>query len=618
MDLCRRLVLAGSRLLKPGPLPVSTNANGITSIEPPSACVDAQIAIVGSFAPTQPPNVTVLLDSTPLTVVSWSSTRIIVIVPANAKAGCIGFRNETTEAAIKNALQDRAEGFAQVSEGLACLGLPPIEAPVLTVAPSRAPCNGLNLFLGTVPEIDAFLANGDVQVDVEPGAPILLSWAVRNATQVRIRQLGTVGPPAVIDAPVPAAATPTAVNGSSNIGPWNGTTPLDENYQLTAVNACGQATAQVTVRLRRRPALKIRGMELIQAIQRPDPLVTPTPATVGGPVRLAARRRTVLRVYTESGLTGGFVYGGQPNELQITGSVDLAVSVGVGQTGINPIGGLSFAKPSASRTDLQTLEFELPWDRLNGGVHLTVSVRPANPAWGSGVGYEVKSTMSAQFQPRTHLTLVRLRVFDAKRNLQAPSIATWQASMVGSKDRYPVAEDQYIEAIAPGFDVITTTRNLDDKADWEELIDDVDDIADGFTDFGQIWVALTPRRSAYSLNGIAHAFSDNSWPATDQHRVMVVQRGKPASYAHEMSHTLGVGHANCGAIEKDSADSRLPGGGTEAGTLGRRMSTATLFGPGWSELMSYCTPSAGTPAPGNYQDRWPSVALWDILFDLLH
>jgi hypothetical protein len=369
-------------------------------------------------------------------------------------------------------------------------------------------------------------------------------------------------------------------------------------------------TADVKVRLRKKPALKIRGMELIQAIQRPDPLVPPTP-TVGGPVRLAARRRTVLRVYVESGLTGGFVYGGKPNEMQITGTVDLAVSVGAGQTGIAPIGGLSFAKVTASRDDSQTLEFELPWERLDGGAHLTVTVRPANSNWGSGAGYEATSTMTAQFHPRTHLTLVRLRVHDGKKNLTEPSIAWWQADMIGARDRFPVAEDKFIEAIAPGFDVITTTRNLDDKADWEELIDDVDDIADGFKDYGQIWVALTPTAASYSLNGIGHAFSNNAPPSSDDHRVMVVQRGKPASYAHEMCHTLGVGHANCGAVGEDSVDNRLPAGGTEPGTLGRRMSTATLFQPGSPELMSYC------PQTGSRQNRWPSVALWDILFDSL-
>ena len=46
--------------------------------------------------------------------------------------------------------------------------------------------------------------------------------------------------------------------------------------------------------------------------------------------------------------------------------------------------------------------------------------------------------------------------------------------------------------------------------------------------------------------------------------------------------------------------------------------------PGWSELMSYCTPAGGlydmatnTSKPGVRDDRWPSVALWNILFNKL-
>ena len=611
MDLCRRLVLAGSKLLKPGPLPISTFADSIAAIVPPSACAGETISIIGTgFPPTKPSDWTVLLDTTPLTVVSWSATKIDVLVPANAKSGCIGFRNETTESAIQNTLADRREGFAQVSEGLACLGLPSVDPPVMTLAKSGAPCTGKNLFMGSAPEIDEFLVNGGTLVDVEPGAPIVLSWSVRNATDISIRAVSGVGPTPMIDEPAPPAATPGLVAGSRDIGPWNGNMPSSDTYQLTARNRCGLVQADVIVRLRRKPALKVRGMELLQAIQRPDPLVPGAPPT-DTPVRLVARRRTVLRVYVESGLTGGFIYGGQPDEFQITGTVDLASSAGLGKSGILPLPKNAFAKPTPSRADMQALEFELPWANLVGGVHLTVKVSAAVADWGAGPGYVANSTMSATFHNRRHLTLVRLRVADLTQGLTQPSVAAWQGDMIGAKDRYPVAEDKFIEAIAPGFDAISTSHNLGDKAGWEDLIDDIDDIADDFTDLGQIWVAIVPQGMGYSLNGIAHPFSDNWWPASDDHRVMVVQTGLSATYAHEMAHTLDVGHANCGGPEEDSLDGRLPVG-TESNTLGRRMSDGALFAPGWSELMSYCTPPSG-----QYQDRWPSIALWDILFDQL-
>ncbi len=241
-----------------------------------------------------------------------------------------------------------------------------------------------------------------------------------------------------------------------------------------------------------------------------------------------------------------------------------------------------------------------------------MTVRPAAPPLQSQGYLSVTAAKSATFQPRRSLTLVRLRVRDDILKLPAPTPAQWAADIGGARDRYPVAEDQFIAAIAPGWDEFGTGDDIDlpTEEGWEDLVDEVDDIADEFDAPGQIWVAVTPNDSRYNpVNGAAHAAYDFPWPLSDDHRVMTVRTGLPATYAHEMGHTLGLDHAPCGG--PDDIDPRLPGG-TEAGTLGRRASDGALFTPGWSELMSYCPPPSGM-----FQDRWPSVACWDILFDTI-
>jgi hypothetical protein len=158
-------------------------------------------------------------------------------------------------------------------------------------------------------------------------------------------------------------------------------------------------------------------------------------------------------------------------------------------------------------------------------------------------------------------------------------------------------------------DVLSTNHFLGKDTGWHDALDDLDDYADRFDDFNTIFACNVPA-GGFALNGTSHAANDRPWPLENDRRCFLSQARLRATFAHEMAHTLGVGHAPCG--NPDGIDPNLPAT-TEPGVVGWRPSDGLLMAPMWSELMSYCTPTGAT-----YDDRWPSVALWNILFGQLN
>ena len=95
-DLCKGMVYGG--LSKIQYVPPSTNANGITGVQPLHTCAgpaghDRRVGIRRDPAA----DVDVLIGTDVATVVSWSDTAIVITVPAGATSGCVGFRNRTLE-----------------------------------------------------------------------------------------------------------------------------------------------------------------------------------------------------------------------------------------------------------------------------------------------------------------------------------------------------------------------------------------------------------------------------------------------------------------------------------------------------------------------------------------
>ena len=315
-DLCRRMIEAAARGLRPGSLPVSVSSVGITGLLPNPACAGELMTIHGTFGATQPPDIEVLIGTQVVPVVSWSATAVVVRIPAGTRSGYVGFRDKKVEGARAAQFQDYQNAQGAIVEGLACLGTFVAWEPVIYQS-STPPATGTNFFQGTVPEIDAFTTNGVDELVVEPGTVFTLAWTVRNAITIRIHRTGSAGP--ALDVTNPAGNT-------RPLGPFSETTPVDAEYELVATNRCGSVTAPVQIRLRKWPTLTVEGIEVTQGIQ-----VFWRPGIAWNSLATVAGKDTIVRVYISVAING-FMGDQQP---QVTGTLN------VGGTFLYPINGTS-------------------------------------------------------------------------------------------------------------------------------------------------------------------------------------------------------------------------------------------------------------------------------------
>ena len=495
-DACRRAVLIGSRRIRP--LPISTYADGITSISPPSACEGQSIDINGAgFGPSRPADVYVFIGSTNALVTSWSDSRITVTVPVGATSGCVGFRNETIDAE-RQRIHLKNESI-RMEIASAC-GYDGIEMPYVAPIP---PCTGSNFFAGTLPEIDTFLVNGRSDLTVPPQTMLTLTWQIRNATTFRIRRISPDGPPVdIIDPP----------GNSFDIGIFADLRPLDAVYELSANNQCGVVSRNLSVHFRTYPALKILGIELIQVIQR----FNLSDQSMNNSVRLRARKKTIARLYVDSGITNGFDSGEGPNnQPNVTGSVEVFRQASGGGINVGPplnAGGIVLARPlnNIDRNDItHTLNFELPWEQLVGKTRIEAKVWVGGHENDVNTGWQSRFTYTGvQFHISAPQIIVRILVRDKwirpeplERNPPIP--IEYNISLQGARIRMPVSEDTFVTYLAPGFEIIDCDWSLRRREGWEKLLDVLDDIADGFEDLGQIMAALVPNDRRYAMGGMA-------------------------------------------------------------------------------------------------------------------
>jgi hypothetical protein len=592
-DACKFLVIGGISGLThvPGS---STYATGITSLSPSTACYGNQVTINGSFPATKPADVEVIIGTVVAPVVSWSDIAIVITVPQGTASGCVAFRNKTLEALRADAAAANQEAIASVAEGFACMGQHRVWPKAPQLKPSTAPCTATN-FLSIGPPVVSF---GASPAQVTPGTQVFLNWSVQNATTFRVRRTSPAGP--FIDVTNPPGT-------SASLGGFAGAQDTDAVYELTATNSCGTTTRTVTVELRQPPTLAILGVEVVQSVQR---FAFGSPAQQNT-VRLAARKRTMVRVYVDSGISNGFDNGAGANrQPNVTGRVTVfPPGASAGTTAVlRPAGATISARPLATinrdRLD-HSLNFELPSHLIEGAVRLEARV------WVTGHENEVGTrrnpwgtALTVNFQPRRAQPVVRIFVRDTNQNLPVPTAAQYETSRTGARTRYPVAFAGGMPIfLAPGFETINSAHDLRTRAGWDDLLDDIADIADGFVDNGEIWTGLVPNQANYNLNGLGTV------GGTQPH--MLARAAFPATFAHELGHNFGLMHANCGLAAGDTPDARLPAATEDTGMDVFR----TFVVPNaTSEIMSTCTP---TWAGATFQDRWPSIAFWDIVFDAL-
>jgi hypothetical protein len=554
----------------------------ITALDQPNACAGAVLTITGTGFGLRG-----MVDfpgaSKPVGARSWSDTRIQVVIPSNAAPGLIGL----------SILEGQFERCGQSYE-------------IYRSGDTKV------TFDGGIPEVVSLLVNySKADSFAEPGATVVVILSTTDHPNVRVAVSARTsagdfftttlsGGPHSFEFDLPSVHAPTECT-----------------VNVTVTGLCGSTSLTRTITIAQQPRLRIAHLEVTQALQTAD-----------NSVRLAANRATGVRAYITSGLTGftfASLAGNHVPNVQATLTI-LRNTIPVAT--VKPVSSPPSVGPDyddAHRSEpIRSFNFVLPSQPLDGKVELRVDARIAPLPHGVSDD-PVPSTSSSttvEFHPRQPVVLIRWRMRDdtVSPPIPAPTPAQWTADMVGAMDRFPVGI--WLEGLTPGLDELSTSDDhLWTVAGWQDRLDDLDDLADRFADSGQIFVCVVPN-AAYELNGIAHKHETRNWPRSDQHRVMLVRTGNPASYAHEMAHTLGIGHAPDADRDKEfpkDIDPWLPRG-IEPGVVGWRWSDGTLFPPRWPELMTYRTPWAElglSSQSHNYQDRWPSVATWDIIFDML-
>ncbi len=599
-ELCEQLVEEG---MLGAPLPTATFIDGILSVSAAACSGDwATITITGSgFGAAQPRDVVVLVDYLEADVVSWSDTEIVIRVPADTPSGCVGFRDETIEAERQRLHGQAQEAWEDLAVGLRCLG--GVDLPIrLPYSSSRPPCGELNRFAGTLPEMVHFRVNGGHDIVITRGTPVTLSWRVDNAETIRIRRTSAEGPGLDVTDPP---------GNSWSLGSWFPPTPeVEATYELTATNACGVVSRDVRIRSRMRGALQILGVEAIQLIQRFD-LADPA---AGNDVRLVANKPTLLRVYLDPGL-------GDPLR-QVTGRATIR-PFGAAQSDppldvaspINPFtrpdgsvieGFMTVPAGGSSRVTLEsTLNFLLFPTMLSGHLEITVEAYVNGHRSDTLWGLHAEDRIDPTFHVRREQGIVQIRVQDDRLGLPPPSIAQFTDTMRGVETRLPIASGGLVTLLAPGNEILATdhdytaltSRGTADGAPWEDLLDDVEDIAGDFDAPGAVWTALTTDDPRYNpIGGVAVIGKPH----------LAGRVGPPLILTHELLHTFGFGHAPCGGASGSDIDNRLPAATEDVGV---EIATRQLVPAGTHEMM------CRVQRPDRLS--WMSIATWDIVFDLL-
>jgi hypothetical protein len=209
--------------------------------------------------------------------------------------------------------------------------------------------------------------------------------------------------------------------------------------------------------------------------------------------------------------------------------------------------------------------------------------------------------------------MVRVRLQDDSRGLPAPGDNDFDRTADGAQSLFPLPEDGFEFHWMPGQQVISINHDLKTKDGWINVLEDLDDLAEDTANaWGMVWAGVlpaelpgVPKEERMPFNGMARqGDGEDDFPA------MVCQSRLSTSFAHELAHVFGYGHAGCpssGPDMPEGIDSSLP---MYIEEVAIDTYSDTIFSPGAlgaGELMSYCR--------GN--GRFTSIILWHKLLDLL-
>ncbi|WP_239491497.1 IPT/TIG domain-containing protein [Luteitalea sp. TBR-22] len=549
----------------------------ITALSPADACPGQELTITGVHFGTHG-SVVFPGTAAPITsaaAIEWTDTRIRVTIPSGAAPGLI------TLSILEASFMRCGQVFTVFRRGASD-----------------------DAFAGGTAAVTAFRLDGSKDPQrVEPGAVVSISCDVTVHPTTRTRVFVTRDGTTLAD-------FGTLVGGGHRQHDFTApvvTQPATCIVHLLVGGPCGEVDHLQTITVAARPRLGVAHLEVTQGVQ--DAAHT---------VQLVEGRTTGVRAYLTSGL-GAFTYTGVPGEVAgVTGTLQVERG-GVVVASIAPAGPVTinagFADVDRSGT-AHALLFVVPGALMSGDVTMRVTARaPGLPGFGADTP-SASGSRVVRARPAGTLTVIQLRMglTNPAHPTPAPSDADWKFSAVGTQDRYPLGDTDLWVAVPATGDLLSTDHFLGKKGGWEDALDDLDDYADRYNEFTFIFACTVPS-GAFALNGISHAANDRPWPLENDRRCFLSQSRRRATFAHEMAHTLGVGHAPCADPGTDFPEGIDPNLGPNigAGVVGWRTSDGALMPPMWAELMSYCT-----PANGIYDDRWPSIALWHILIDQLN
>ncbi len=554
----------------------SIPAYRITGLVPADACPGTELTITGRnfgthgsvvFPGTAPP------IPNP-SAIEWTDTRIRVVVPDGAGPGAI------TLSILEASLMRCGQTFTVFRTGGSDVS-----------------------FEGGTAAVTAFLLDGSKDpLRVDPGEVVSISCDVTVHPLARTRVFVTQGGATIAD-------FGTLVGGGHRQHDFTAPTPAGPItciVHLLVSGPCGEVDRQQTLTVAAMPHLSVAFLEVTQGLQNS-----------AHTVRLVAGRTTGVRAYLTSGI-GAFSYTGTAGEVpNVTGTLRVERG-GVVVASIAAAGPVTVGNTftDADRAGFpHALLFKVPGSLMDGDVTMRVSAKVAGlPGFGTDTpGTSGSRLVHAERVGILVVVPMLMGLTNPAHPLPAPTMPDWTASSVGTQDRYPIGDADMWVAVPATGNVLSTNHFLGKEKGWEDALDELDDYADRYNNFDSIFACTVPAGS-FALSGTSHAADDRPWPLENDRRCFLSQSGLRATFAHEMAHTLGVGHAPCadpGQPFPKGIDPNLPGA-TEPGVVGWRPSDGALMGSPWSELMSYCTPSNG-----KRDDRWPSVALWNILIDQL-
>lgn len=558
----------------------SSDANGIASLSRTNVCPGTLLTIRGSsFGSSKPAEVRVYVPAAgggcrEAAVERWTATEIDVRLPADVGAGCVGFvrgtapvgKPERVTGELTTCIGAAAEAWTRGFRRVAGLAV---------TCPPCLPNDENRIQVAGKPVVHTFAFAPDL---FEPGGETVLSWSVSNATSLQIARVGTAGPVLTLPSPLPPA-------GSRKLPPIGGLVPVKGEYRLTAQNGCGTVTRQASFTMTRTPKLSVARIEVVQSIQRTD-----------NSVRLAAGRRTVVRVFVDSGITDGFDLGAGPGSVA---GLEVSVLAENLDTGSIRDCGAPWAPGQAGQAlnrdrVADSVNFDVPLAACAGNVRFRATVTIPGAIGAPPVAFAAGS-VDVSFEPKPAQELTPILITEPLNPLPPPTLADLTSTLQGPAQAQPFPENGF--SMNPPLSLtLSLSESLYGLLAFQRLIAKLTTMIFLFpsTPVGGIRAGVVAPDGSYPNCGIALPRIAAMAPA------FVVQAGDEDCLTHELAHCYSLNHVNaCGAPWPH--DGGLPFTISDPGVNVARRSIRPT---GSSETMTYCRGS-----------EWPSIEHWDRIFD---